>query len=335
MQVAPLKQAAPAQSSILTLQSGPAQPLTQMHEKPPMELVQVAPFWHTLGRCPHSSTSCSHSSPMYVGGHRQEYRLISSTHVAPFWHKLPGQSSIFSSQFLPRYPEADGKPWTSVTETLQCTIANWSLRNICTLWCPVTPHWGSVRLLQHVNTVLHDILHTVSFQTSYILQCIYKHNFIYVRTKSSLCCAGFHHTLTCCTSLGWSHTPNFTQTGWQMQKILTEIYFMSLHKNSFPLAECHKTCKHSIILCRYLMYQILPRYDEKCRKHKKLKLYPQSRATYAEPIFTNFTSDHINAHHVHTWHTLFHLTGQEIWRIKAEIPLCQVLPAMYFVHRKH
>lgn len=44
MQVAPLKQAARAQSSMFSEQSGPAQPLTQMQEKPPKVLVQVAPL---------------------------------------------------------------------------------------------------------------------------------------------------------------------------------------------------------------------------------------------------------------------------------------------------
>lgn len=34
---------------MFTEHSGPVQPLTQMHEKPPTEFVQVAPFWHTRG----------------------------------------------------------------------------------------------------------------------------------------------------------------------------------------------------------------------------------------------------------------------------------------------
>ena len=88
-----------------------------------------------------------------------------------------------------------------------------------------------------------------------------------------------------------------------MQKVGIEIYFISLCKSSFPLTDSHKTCEHSIILCGYRMYQNLPRYYEKCREHKKLQLHLQSSATYAEPIFTNFTFDHVD-----TLHTLFHLS---------------------------
>lgn len=44
MQVAPLKHAEAVQSSMFSEQTSPVQPLTQMHEKPPTVLVQVAPF---------------------------------------------------------------------------------------------------------------------------------------------------------------------------------------------------------------------------------------------------------------------------------------------------
>jgi len=60
---------------------------------------------------------------------------------------------------------------------------------------------------------------------------------------------------------------------------------------------------------------------------KKLQLHPQTSATYPEPVFTNFTFDHVDTHqvithhvdthqvithhvdthHVDTLHTLFHL----------------------------
>lgn len=50
MQVAPLKQAAPVQSSMFSEQTSPVQPLTQRHEKPPTVLVQVAPFCGEKGR---------------------------------------------------------------------------------------------------------------------------------------------------------------------------------------------------------------------------------------------------------------------------------------------
>lgn len=123
MQVAPLKHAASTQSSIFTLQSAPVQPLTQMQEYPPCELVQVAPFWQIAGlehSCnintnkkindvfshlvAHSSTSISQKFPLKLDVHLQRYELTPSIHVPPFWHKCPGQLSTFSSQFLPWNP---------------------------------------------------------------------------------------------------------------------------------------------------------------------------------------------------------------------------------------
>jgi hypothetical protein len=117
MHVAPLKHAAPAQSSMLTEQSGPVHPLTQIHEKLPMLFVQVAPFWQTEGRNEHSSTSWVQNLPVYVGGHWHVYELMPSTHVPPFWHWCPGQSSMFSSQLVPRKPENRHNRYGKRTQT--------------------------------------------------------------------------------------------------------------------------------------------------------------------------------------------------------------------------
>ncbi|KAK9746012.1 hypothetical protein QE152_g6461 [Popillia japonica] len=93
MQVAPLKQAAPAQSSMFTEQSGPVQPFTHMQENPPMLLVQVAPFWQTEGRREHSSTSCSQKRPVERKKEKINVASMSSEYIYNLLEELDAKEA--------------------------------------------------------------------------------------------------------------------------------------------------------------------------------------------------------------------------------------------------